>query len=94
MEILDYFVYVGRLVKFIRETDRIIKLANELAFPLLILGDGPDAEALKKLAGPTVSFLGNISDIQTKITLIKQSRGLINLAKESCGMATIEALLL
>jgi glycosyltransferase involved in cell wall biosynthesis len=93
-EIKDYFIYVGRLVKFIRETDLVIKLANELGFNLVILGDGPDAEELKQLAGPTVTFLGNISDIYTKILLIKQSRGLINLAKESCGIGTIEALLL
>jgi glycosyltransferase involved in cell wall biosynthesis len=49
-EILDYVVYVGRLVKFIRETDLVIKLANELALNLIILGDGPDADYLKSIA--------------------------------------------
>jgi glycosyltransferase involved in cell wall biosynthesis len=93
-EILDYVVSVGRLVNFIRETDLVIKLANELSLNLIVLGDGPDADYLKSLAGPTITFLGNISDTKTKIDIIKKSRGLINLAKESCGMATMEALLL
>ena len=41
-----------------------------------------------------MSFLGNISDVTTKIEIIKKSRGYINLAKESCGLGTMEALLL
>jgi hypothetical protein len=56
-EILNYYVYVGRLVNFIRETDLVIKLANELSLNLLVLGDGPDAGYLKSIAGPTITFL-------------------------------------
>ena len=35
---LHYYVYVGRLVAFVRETDKIIKLCNELKVPLIIMG--------------------------------------------------------
>jgi glycosyltransferase involved in cell wall biosynthesis len=59
-----------------------------------VLGDGPDAGYLKSIAGPTITFLWNVRDTKTKIDIIKKSRGFINLAKESCGIATIEALLL
>jgi len=90
----DYFVYVGRLVRFIREVDRIIELANLSKVPLLILGSWPDEDCLKSLAWPTVIFVWQVDDLTQKIDILKQARGLINLAKESCGMATMEALAL
>jgi hypothetical protein len=37
-EVKEYYLYVGRLVRFVRETDLIIRLANEVNIPLLIMG--------------------------------------------------------
>lgn len=90
----DYYLYVGRLVKFIRETDLIIRLANEINIPLLVMGSGPDEDRLKSIASDTVTFIGQVSDIDEKIKIISQARGLINFTKESCGIATMEALVL
>lgn len=92
-EIGNYYVYVGRLVCFIRETDRIIELANSVGFQLLILWDGPDKEILQSMAWDNVIFLWHIQDNKTKRDIIKKSKWLINLAKESCGLATMEALI-
>lgn len=91
---LDYFVYIGRLVRFIREVDLIIELCTSLSLPLLILGSWPDEDYLHAIAWPTVVFVWQITDLQQKIQILSQARGLINLAKESCGMATMEALAL
>ena len=93
-EPLEYYIYVGRLVRFIRETDLIIKLANEINIPLIVMWSGPDEEWLKSIAGDTITFIGQVTDIDEKIQIISQSRGLINLTKESCGMGTMEALAL
>lgn len=90
----SYYVYVWRLVRFIRETDRVIMLANELQIPLLVLGSGPDEEYLKSIAWPTITFLGHIADLWQKIEILRNARGLINLTKESFWIATIEALCL
>jgi glycosyltransferase involved in cell wall biosynthesis len=90
----DYFIYVGRLVRFIREVDRLVELCNSLALPLLIVGSWPDEIYLKSIAWPTITFIGHISNIHQKIDILKHARGLINLAKESCGMATMEAVAL
>ncbi|MBP7848506.1 hypothetical protein KA013_04855 [Patescibacteria group bacterium] len=46
----SYYIYVGRLVKFIRETDLIIQLFNHLQLPLLVMGSGPDENYLKSIA--------------------------------------------
>ncbi|HMS90935.1 MAG TPA: glycosyltransferase [Candidatus Absconditabacterales bacterium] len=90
----EYYVYVGRLVNFVRESDKIIKLCNELKVPLIIMGSGPDEVYLKSIAGPTIIFIGRITDVNEKINIIKQAKGLINLTKESYGIGTVEALLL
>jgi len=53
----NYFLYLGRLTTFVREVDVIITLFNELQLPLLIAGSGPDAQYLKSIAGPTITFV-------------------------------------
>lgn len=47
-----YYIYVGRLVSFVREADKIIKLCNEMKVPLIVMGSGPDEAYLKSIAGP------------------------------------------
>lgn len=89
----DYLVYVWRLVQFIREVDRIIDLCNSMQLPLLILGSWPDEAILKERAGDTIVFLWAVTDPAQKLSIVQQAQGLINIAKESCGMSTIEALL-
>lgn len=51
-------------------------------------------EYAKKIAWPSIMFIGHISDKKQKAQIIKNATGLINLAKESFGIATLEALAL
>lgn len=88
----NYFVFVGRVQRYVREIDKVIELCNKLMIPLIVLGDGPDMEYAKTIAWNSIVFVGQIIDVEEKINIIKQSRGLINLAKESYGIATMEAL--
>lgn len=88
----NYFVFVGRVQRYVREIDKVIELCNKLMIPLIVLGDGPDMEYAKTIAWNSIVFVGQIIDVEEKINIIKQSRGLINLAKESYGIATVEAL--
>ncbi|MFA6256188.1 MAG: glycosyltransferase [Candidatus Absconditabacterales bacterium] len=90
----EYYLYVGRLVNFVREADKIIKLCNEMKVPLIVMGSGPDEVYLKSIAGPSIIFIGWITDVNEKIKIISQAKGLINLTKESYGIGTVEALLL
>lgn len=55
---MPYFVYVGRLVNFVRESKIIIQLFNALQLPLVMIGSGPDELELKALAGDTIIFTG------------------------------------
>ena len=71
---LPYYIYIGRLVNFVRESDVIIKLFNELGLPLIMMGSGPDEVYLKSIAKENIMFIGWISDVQEKIKILSQSR--------------------
>jgi len=88
----EYYLFVWRIVTFVRELDKIIDMCNTLRLPLIIMGSGPDEIALKERAWPTITFIWHISDHNEKATIIKQAKWLINLAKESCWIGTMEAL--
>jgi glycosyltransferase involved in cell wall biosynthesis len=88
----NYVVCVGRIVKFVREVDLIIKAFNTIGYPLVIIGSGPDEQELRKIAKKNITFMGwNPPDM---IKTIKHARWLINLTKESFGLSTAEALCL
>lgn len=59
----DYFLMVGRLIAYKRH-DIAIRAFNELRLPLKIIGRGPEYARLRKLAGPTIEFLGRVSDAE------------------------------
>ncbi len=90
----EYYLYVGRLVNFVRETDKVIKLCNTMKAPLIVMGNGPDEVYLKSIAGPSIIFIGRVKDEDEKIKIISKAKWLINLTKESYGIGTVEALLL
>ena len=88
-----YFVCVGRLVNFVRECELIIQTFNALKLPLLMIGDGPDAQYLKSIAGNSIIFTWWLDHVDL-IDTVKHSAWLINLTKESFGIGTAEALLM
>jgi glycosyltransferase involved in cell wall biosynthesis len=58
----SYFLSVGRLA-WAKKIDVIIQAANELQLPLKIVGTGPEEAYLRSIAGPTVQFMGGVSDV-------------------------------
>ncbi|MCX6731178.1 MAG: glycosyltransferase, partial [Candidatus Roizmanbacteria bacterium] len=57
-----------------------------------IVGIGRDEEYLKSLAGPTVKFLGNISDVQLLEELQNAQAFLFGAVDEEFGIAPVEAM--
>jgi glycosyltransferase involved in cell wall biosynthesis len=86
-------VFVGRIQIMIRQIDRIIMACNETKTSLMIIGDGPDLAYCQSIAGETVTFLGRC-DSQMIVDRLQRSHGLINIACESFGLGTLEALFL
>jgi glycosyltransferase involved in cell wall biosynthesis len=85
----NYFITVSRLVPY-KRLDIIIEAANYLKLPLIIIGDGPCKKDLKKIAGPTITFLGHQPAEQVESYLSK-ARAFIFSAEEDFGIVNVEA---
>lgn len=84
------YVIWGRHVPY-KRFDLAIKAANELGAQLTIAGTGPDTERLKSLAGPTVKFVGRISD-EALVALAQRSKAFLFPNEEDFGISAVEAL--
>lgn len=86
----DYYLIVGRLVPY-RRVDLLIEAFNHLDRPLVIAGTGRDRERLEELAGPTVTFLGYVSDDDLP-DLLARCRAFLFPGEEDFGIAPIQAM--
>lgn len=84
------YVIWGRHVPY-KRFDLAIQAANELGALLTIAGTGPDTERLKSLAGPTVRFVGRVSDDEL-VRLAQSSEAFLFPNEEDFGIAAVEAL--
>ncbi|MDQ2830515.1 MAG: glycosyltransferase [Chloroflexota bacterium] len=85
-----YFLVLARLLPY-KRIDVAIEAFNRLRWPLLIVGDGPDAARLRALAGPTVRFAGRVDDAEARHYL-RHCQALVWPGEEDLGIAPLEAL--
>ena len=85
----DFYLVVSRLVTY-KRVDLAIEAANRLGRRLLIVGDGPAKRKLEPLAGPTVQFLGHLSDAEV-VDLYARCRAFLFPGHEDFGIAPVEA---
>ena len=85
----DYYLSVGRLVHA-KRLEVLIEACNRLKRRLLIAGEGREAKHLKSIAGPTIEFLGRVSDDQLH-SLYAHCRALLFAADEDFGIVPVEA---
>ena len=86
----DHFLIVSTLSRY-KRIDLAIQAANQLGVPLKIAGTGPDKHRLKKLAGPTIEFLGFRSEEELK-DLYANAKALIFPGEEDFGLTPLEAM--
>ena len=84
-----YFITMSRLVPY-KRLDIIITAFNVLKLPLLIIGDGPMKNDLKKIAGPTITFMGHLPAWQVE-NLLSKARAFVFSAEEDFGIVNVEA---
>lgn len=85
----DYFLAVGRLVPY-KKFDLLIETANAMKLPLKIAGEGHEGAKLRKMAGPTVEFLGHVSD-EALPALYARARAVLFPVHEDAGLVPLEA---
>lgn len=84
------FVTAGRLVPM-KRNDIIVQTCSKLKLPLTVVGDGPDRERLEILAGPTVEFVGWVSD--TEMTgYLSSAEAFVFASHEDFGVTPVEAM--
>lgn len=85
-----YFLSLGRLVRG-KGTEIIIEACSKLNLPLKVAGDGPEMSELKKNAGKSIEFLGEVSD-EERIKLLANAKALIVASEdEDFGITSVEA---
>ena len=84
----DHYVVLARLVPY-KRIDLAVKAFTALGKKLLVIGGGPALEHLKAEAGPTVTFVGRVSDEEVE-RLVANCRALVFPGEEDFGMAPLE----
>ena len=85
----NYFLCVGRLVSH-KRVDLAVEACTRLGRRLIVVGDGPERERLERLAGPSVEFLGRVSD-EALQRLYMKAGALIFPSHEDYGLVPLEA---
>ncbi len=80
---------LGRLVPY-KRVDLAIEAANVLGERLVVAGDGPERRHLESVAGPTITFLGEVSESEAG-ELMERSSVMVFCAEEDFGIAPVEA---
>jgi len=86
----NHFLAASRLVPY-KRIEPVVRAFNAMPdLKLIVAGDGPEAERLKRLAGPNVSFVGFVSDRHLR-KLMATARAFVFAAEEDFGIVLVEA---
>lgn len=97
LEPKPYFLVVSRLVGY-KKVDLVIKVFNQLALPLKIIGTGTQMRNLRRKAKKNIEFLGQLTDkellgyyqrCQAVIFPQEEDFGLVPLEAQACGKPVI-----
>jgi glycosyltransferase involved in cell wall biosynthesis len=84
------FVMASRQVPH-KRFDLAILACNQLGLPLTVLGKGPEHERLRAIAGPTITFIKEVSDDEMP-HLIAKAKAFIFPSFEDFGVIPVEAM--
>jgi glycosyltransferase involved in cell wall biosynthesis len=85
-----YFLVVSALVPY-KRLEIAIGAAQQLGVRLKIVGTGPDVARLRRIAGPTVEFLGALDPDALRETY-RHARALVMPGEEDFGIAPVESM--
>ncbi len=84
----EYYLAGGRLVGY-KRVDVAVEAANLGRLPLVVFGDGPERRRLQALAGPTVRFVGTVSQSDL-VGLVRKARAFLFPGVEDFGILPVE----
>ncbi len=87
----EFYLVVGRMVPY-KRTDLIVKAFSRTPHrKLVIIGDGPEMDKVKQLAGENVTCLG-FQENEVLTDYMRRAKALIFAAEEDFGIVPVEAL--
>lgn len=85
----DYYLVVSRLVAY-KRVDLAVEAFNRLGLPLVVVGDGPEMDKLRRMAKSNVRIMGRLSDDETR-KYYAQCKAFIFPGEEDFGITPVEA---
>jgi glycosyltransferase involved in cell wall biosynthesis len=85
-----YFLSVGRLVRG-KGIEVTVAACSELNLPLKVVGTGPELANLKKIAGSSVEFLGQVKDNQLPELYSGAKATIVSNLEEDFGIVPVES---
>lgn len=85
----DYYIAVSRFVPY-KRMDLAVQAMTKLRRPLKVVGTGRQEKALRRMAGPTVEFLGWVPNDRLP-ELVSGARAFLMPGEEDFGIAPVEA---
>ncbi|WP_319543137.1 glycosyltransferase [uncultured Pseudodesulfovibrio sp.] len=86
----DYYLFAGRLVKY-KRADLAIKACEKLHRKLVVVGEGPEMDTLKAMAGPDINFRGRV-DRDELARLYSGCKALLFPGEEDFGIVPVEVM--
>ena len=87
----DFYVTLSRMVPY-KRVDLIVEAFSRTPErQLVVIGDGPEMEKIRRLAGPNVRVLGHLPDEAVRAYL-QRARAFVFAAEEDFGIAPVEAM--
>jgi glycosyltransferase involved in cell wall biosynthesis len=86
----DFYLVVGATESY-KRVDLAVEAINRLGRPLVVIGEGPEDRRLRRLAGPTVTFLGAQPD-EVLRDHYARCRALIFPGEEDFGIVPVECM--
>ncbi len=85
----NFYLTVSRFVPY-KRVDITIRAFNQLGYPLVVIGDGPEMEPLRQMAKANITFLRNPPDTEVS-DYMERCRAFIFPAEEDFGITVVEA---
>lgn len=85
----DFYLVVSALVPY-KRVALAVRACELLGRRLVVAGDGPELAALRRMAGPNVTFLGRVSDEEVA-DLYSRCRAFLFPGVEDFGITAVEA---
>lgn len=85
-----YYLWLGQLNAY-KRPDIAVEAFSRSGRPLVVAGDGPEMQRLRKRSGKTIRFTGKVDDIAVE-RLLSGCRALVFPGTEDFGLVPVEAM--